>query len=139
MPEDKATALEPTATMTGVIPHLSLYGRAGEAADFYVRAFGARELARMPDPENPDTLMHVHLEIHGGALMMTDCVAPGEAVQRPQGFNLQLVVPDGDAWWNRAVEAGCKVVMPFEKMFWGDRWGMVEDPFGISWAIDEPA
>ena len=30
-------------------------------------------------------------------------------------------------------------LMPFERMFLGDRWGMVEDPFGIQWAIDEPA
>ena len=51
----------------------------------------------------------------------------------------QLVVEDGDLWWNRAVEAGCTVVMPFEKMFWGDRWGLLADPFGLVWAIDEPA
>jgi PhnB protein len=29
--------------------------------------------------------------------------------------------------------------MPFERQFWGDRWGMLRDPFGIDWAIDEPA
>jgi PhnB protein len=49
------------------------------------------------------------------------------------------VVADGDAWWSRAWQAGCTVVMPFERQFWGDRWGMVRDPFGIEWAIDEPA
>jgi PhnB protein len=66
-------------------------------------------------------------------------VAPGEAEVKPQGFHLQLVVDDGGAWWNRAVGAGCKVTMPFEEMFWGDRWGLLEDPFGITWGIDEPA
>ena len=128
------------ATMRGVIPYIGLDGRAAEAADFYHRAFGARDLGRVPDTENPGRLMHAHLEINGGALMMSDCRGPGEAAgQKPQGFTLQLVVADGEAWWRRALEAGCTVVMPFERQFWGDRWGMVRDPFGLNWAIDEPA
>jgi PhnB protein len=140
MPDDLQTRPAPTGTTTGVIPQLGLDGRAGEAADFYVRAFGARELTRMPDEANPGRLMHCALEINGGGVMMTDCRAPWQtAAQQPQGFNLTLVVADGDHWWSRAVEAGCKVLAPFERMFWGDRWGMLEDPFGISWAIDEPA
>jgi PhnB protein len=140
MPDDLQTAAASTATTTGVIPYLGLNGRAGEAAAFYARAFGARELGRMPDEASPGLLMHCALEINGGRLMMTDCRAPWQAeTQPPQGFNLTLLVADGDAWWSRAVEAGCTVLAPFERMFWGDRWGMLEDPFGISWAIDEPA
>jgi PhnB protein len=139
MPDDVQTTTRPEArVMAGVIPYFGLDGRAGEAADFYVRAFGARDLGRMPDEEDPTRLMHCQLEINGGCLMMTDCHAPNEPPVKPQGFHLQLVVSDGDAWWGRAVEAGCEVVMPFEKMFWGDRWGMVKDPFGLLWAIDEP-
>jgi PhnB protein len=126
--------------MRGVIPYLSLDGRASEAVEFYARAFGAREQGRFVDEENPGRLMHIQIEINGGCLMMTDCRAPGETEPpRPQGFHLQLVVPDGDAWWSRALGAGCTIVMPFERQFWGDRWGMVRDPFGIDWAIDEPA
>lgn len=143
MPPDSPTAAEPrldAATMRGVIAYISLDGRAAEAADFYVRAFGARDLGRMPDSDNPGRLMHAQLEINGGALMMSDGRAPGVTeAPKPQGFHLQLVVADGDAWWSRALDAGCTVVMPFERMFWGDRWGMVRDPFGIDWAIDEPA
>lgn len=138
MPDD-LKAPEAT-TLTGIIPNLGLDGRAGEAADFYVRAFGAREVHRMPDADNPGRLMHVHLALNGGGLMMTDCRAPWQTeAAPPQGFNLMLVVEDGDTAWSRAVAAGCRVLMPFERMFWGDRWGMVEDPFGIQWAIDEPA
>ena len=132
------TRPEPS-TMGGVIPYISLNGRASEAADFYLRAFGAREIGRMPDADNPGRLIHLHLEINGGGLMMTDHCGPGEAAKQPQGFSLQLVVADGDAWWKRALAAGCTVVMPFERMFWGDRWGMVRDPFGLDWGIDEPA
>ena len=128
------------AVMRGVIPYISLDGRAAEAADFYVRAFGARDLGRIPDQDNPGRLMHAQLEVNGGALMMTDCRAPWETeAAKPKGFTLQLVVADGDAWWSRALAAGCTVVQPFERQFWGDRWGMLRDPFGFDWAIDEPS
>ncbi len=128
------------AVMRGVIPYLSLDGRAGEAADFYQEAFGARDLGRYPDNDHPGRYMHVQREIHGGSLMMTDCRAPWEKeAPAPQGFSLTLVVEDGDRWWSRALAAGCTEVMPFERQFWGDRWGMVRDPFGFEWAIDEPA
>jgi len=126
-------------TMQGVIPYLAMNGKAGEAAEFYARAFGARDLGRIPGENDPAKLMHCQVEINGGVLMMSDMRAPGEPERRPEGMHLQLVVLDGDLWWNRAVEAGCTVVMPFEKMFWGDRWGMLADPFGLSWAINEPA
>ena len=142
MPTDTMTANEnrpDPAAVRGVIPHLNLDGRAGEAAEFYARAFGARDMGRFPDQDNPGRFMHVQLEINGGALMMTDCRGPGEAPGQPQGFNLTLVVDDGEAWWSRALAAGCTVVMPFERQFWGDRWGMLLDPFGLKWGIDEPA
>jgi PhnB protein len=144
MPMSEATTISADsrpdpALVRGVIAYLALDGRAAEAADFYARAFGARDLGRYPDEEKPGRFMHIQLEINGGALMMTDCRAPWETeAPKPQGFNLMLVVSDGDTWWSRAVDAGCTVVMPFERQFWGDRWG-VRDPFGIEWAIDEPA
>ena len=124
--------------MNGVIPYIGLGGRAGEAADFYARAFAAKDLGRMPGEDDPSKLMHCQVEINGGALMMTDFADPGAAPVSPQGFHLQLVVSDGDAWWRRAVDAGCEVTMPFELQFWGDRFGMLRDPFGLVWAIDEP-
>lgn len=124
--------------MLGVIPYVSMHGRAAEAAAFYVEAFGAREIGRFADPDSGE-IMHVQLEINGGALMMTGMCAEGQAPVKPQGFHLQLVVPDGQARWDRAVAAGCEVVMPFQPMFWGDRWGMLRDPFGLEWAVNEPA
>lgn len=143
MPHDLDTAPETAArpdpgTMRGVIPYLDLAGRAGKAADFYVAAFGAKDLGRMPEEGGTGRFLHLQLEVNGGALMMTDG-CNSEGARAPRGFHLQLVVEDGDAWWRRAVEAGCDVVMPFERMFWGDRWGLLRDPFGVEWAIDEPA
>lgn len=129
-------AIDPRV-MQGVIPYVSMHGRAAEAADFYVQAFGAREIGRFADQDSGE-IMHVQLEVNGGALMMTGMCAAGEAPVTPQGFHLQLVVEDGQAWWDRAVAAGCEVAVPFQPMFWGDRWGMVRDPFGIQWAVNEP-
>lgn len=140
MTADTAVQTRPDpAVMNGVIPYLGMDGRAGEAAAFYVRAFGARDMGGFPDQDNPGRFMHIQVEINGGCLMMTDCRAPGETQSpKPQGVHMQLVVIDGDAWWSRAVNAGCTVTMPFERQFWGDRWGMLRDPFGIDWAINEP-
>ena len=56
---------------TGVTPHLSIPDRRGsEAIDFYIAAFGARELARMPSEDG--RLMHAHLLVNGGSLMLHD-------------------------------------------------------------------
>jgi PhnB protein len=44
-------------------------------------------------------------------------------------------VPDADATFNQAVAAGAQVKMPLADMFWGDRYGMVTDPFGHQWSI----
>lgn len=123
------------AIMRGVIPYLGFSGRAGEAADFYINAFGASDLGRMPDPEQPGKFMHLQIEINGGCVMMTDMNTDEGGLR---GAHMQLVVSNGRAWWDRAVAAGCTVVEPYARQFWGDDWGMVSDPFGIRWAILQP-
>lgn len=126
------------AVMRGVIPYIGMRGKSAEAAAFYARAFGAIELGNFPDPEKPGQFMHIQVEINGGAFMMTDHHADGDApFNGLAGAHLQLVVADGKSWWSRAIAAGCREVMPYERQFWGDDWGMVEDPFGIRWAILE--
>jgi PhnB protein len=124
------------ASMTGVIPYLAMNGHAGAAADFYARAFGAADLGRMPMEDSPGKFMHVQVEINGGCLMMTDhSMSSATDVPPMASGHLQLVVADGQAWWGRAVAAGCTVVAPYERQFWGDDWGLLADPFGIRWAI----
>jgi PhnB protein len=128
-------------SMRGVIPYLVYAGRAGEAADFYARAFGAIELGRSPLEGQPGQYMHVQVEINGGALMMTDHVMKADpaigASPMPTG-HLQLVVGDGQAWWDRAVAAGCTVHQPYAMQFWGDEWGLLADPFGVTWGVLQP-
>lgn len=140
MPADTQFRPDPRV-MQGVIPYLAMRGRAAEAADFYAKAFGATDLGRMPMEGTADRFMHVQVEINGGALMMTDHAYSSEGADvgspLPTG-HLQLVLDDGRSWWDRAVAAGCTVLAPYEKQFWGDDWGLLCDPFGINWAILQP-
>jgi PhnB protein len=118
----------------GVAPYLSI-GDAGGAAAFYKRAFGAREVNRMP-PDDRGRTMHIHLVVNGGSLMLSDPFPEhGHPLKTPQAFTLHLQVDDVDAWWDRAVEAGAEVVMPVAEMFWGDRYGQLRDPYGVSWSL----
>jgi PhnB protein len=122
----------------GLVPYLTVDG-AGKAADFYVKAFGAKEVARYPVDEKGRT-MHIHLHINGSSLMLSDAYPEhGHPLQTPQSFNLTLQVKDIDSWWNRAMEAGASSVMPVQQMFWGDRYGQLRDPFGVMWSMNEPA
>jgi PhnB protein len=137
MDKDAVIADPRDRIMQGVIPYLALPGTAGAAADFYIRAFGATDMGRMPMADVPGQFMHVQVAINGGALMLTDHGmdqprAPGPAIQNG---HLQLVVADGQAWWDRAINAGCRVISPFERQFWGDDWGLLADPFDNHWAI----
>jgi PhnB protein len=125
----------PESTTT-LIPHLSCRN-AADAAEFYQRAFGAEPLGilKMPDGR----VMHGALSIRGATFFLVD-EFPEHGGQSPQGLGgspvtLHLQVPDCDAVFERAVEAGCTVVMPLDEMFWGDRYGMLKDPFGHKWSV----
>ena len=126
---------EPNAMMKGgVVPHI-VVSDASAAADFYKRAFAAEEAQRMP-AQDGKRLMHCHLYINGGSLMLCDAFPEfGHPLQAPQSFTLHLHVEDVDAWWDRAVAAGAEVVMKLETQFWGDRYGQVRDPFGVTWSL----
>ncbi len=127
------------APMQGVIPYLAIE-KTDEAITFYKRAFGALQWGDA-NRDDKGRVMNVALEINGGMIMLSGVFPEmGEPAARGgQGFTMQLVVLDGDSWWSRAIEAGCSVVTPFEKQFWGDRYGQFRDPFGINWAINEPS
>ncbi len=123
----------------GVTPYLTVRG-ASEASAFYARAFGAKEVFRMP-AEDGKRLMHCHVRINGGDLMMSDEFPEHGAGlgDGPRGVTLHLAVDDADMWFNRAVAAGATVVMPLADQFWGDRYGQVRDPYGHVWSIGAPA
>jgi PhnB protein len=127
------------ATVGGVIPYLAMGGRANAAADFYAKAFGATDVFRLPLEKATDKLLHCHIVINGGSLMMTDHGYDQDPPPPPPtSVTMQLVVDDGDWWFARAVAAGCIVEMPLTPMFWGARFGRLVDPFGIAWAFNAP-
>lgn len=122
----------------GVIPYLNVVG-AADAVELYKTAFGAEEVRRMP-AEDGQRLMHSHLVINEGSLMISDCFPEsGYAHQPSHSFTMQLVVDDIDTWFQRAVDAGLEVTNPVALMFWGDRWGSLKDRFGVHWAMNQPA
>ena len=121
----------------GVVAYLQVDG-ATKAAEFYSRAFGAQVVAAHPVDDKGRT-MHVHLHINGSSVMLCDSYPEfGHPSEKPQAFNLTLMVDDIDAWWRRAVDAGAEIVMPVEQMFWGARYGQLRDPFGVVWAMNQP-
>jgi PhnB protein len=120
--------------MAGITPYITING-AIKAAEFYKQAFGAEEIMRQP-AHDPNKLMHCHLRINGGDLLMSD---PFEGpAPTPAATTLHLAVDDADRWWKRAVAAGCTVKMELADQFWGDRYGQLLDPFGHSWSIGAP-
>lgn len=123
--------------MAGVIAYLSMQD-ANASAEFYGRAFGAKEEHRKY-AEDGERLIHCHLTVNGGALMLSDPFPEfGHHWKPSEGFVLHLVVDDADYWWKRAVAAGAEVTMPLEIAFWGDYYGQLRDPFGVKWAIVAP-
>jgi len=137
MVELNEAAMQARAEVRGVAAYLCVEG-AVKASEFYQRAFGAEEVARVPVDEKGRT-MHIHLYINGGSVMLADAYPEhGHPFEKPQGFTLHLQVDDADAWWNRAVGAGAEVVLPLQEMFWGDRYGQLRDPFGVMWSIGAP-
>lgn len=125
------------ATLGGVVTYLQLDG-AFAAADFYKKAFGAEIVAQQPVDEKGRT-MHIHLHLNGSSLMLSDFFPEhGHAAVAPQGYSLVLMVKDIHNDFQRAVDAGATAEMPVQKMFWGDLYGALKDPFGVSWGMDQP-
>src|SRR5262249_50075061 len=109
----------------------------GKAVDFYKKGFGAEEVHRHGGPDGP--VMHALLRIGDSMLMLNDefpqMGAKGPISIGGTPVTLSFYVEDADKAWQRAVQAGAKVKMPISDQFWGDRYGLVSDPFGHDWAI----
>jgi uncharacterized glyoxalase superfamily protein PhnB len=120
-------------------PHLVCDG-AADAIDFYVRAFGAEELMRLPG--DGGRIMHACVSVNGSSVLLVDenreygLLGPKALGGTP--VTIHLVVPDADAFFAGAVAAGATARMPVAEMFWGDRYGMLEDPFGHLWSVATP-
>lgn len=119
-----------------ITPQIAVKGVAS-AIDWYTRALGARELLRSAAPDG-QSIMHSELLLGDSRFFVVDEFP--ESMQSPEtlggtSVRLHLYVRDVDSLFNRAVEAGATVLMPVADRFWGDRYGILLDPFGHRWSI----
>jgi uncharacterized glyoxalase superfamily protein PhnB len=125
--------------MPGLMAHIICDG-AADAIEFYKQAFGATELIRIPGQDG--RLMHAAIQINGAVVMMVDennqfgMLGPRTLGGSP--VTLHLTVSDADAAIAKAENAGATVKMPAADMFWGDRYGLVVDPWGHNWSFAHP-
>lgn len=123
--------------MHTVTPHLVCSG-AADAIEFYKKAFNATELGRVPAPQG-STLLHASIRIGDSVVMLVDefpqCGSVSPKTLKGTPVTIHLYVEDVDSFAAQAVDAGATVVMPVQDMFWGDRYGVLEDPFGHRWSV----
>jgi PhnB protein len=126
-------------------PYIMFSGNAEEALNFYAEVLGGKiqDISRygeapMEVPDNyKDKIMHASVTIEGHYLMLSDAF-PGNPVTAGNNVHLSLNFNDTgklDAVFNR-LAAGGNVTMPLENTFWGARFGMLTDKFGINWMFN---
>lgn len=119
-----------------VTPHLVCAG-AADAIEFYKKAFNAVEMMRLPGPQGK--LIHAGIRIGDSAIFLTEerpeWGSFGPKSLKGSPITIHLQVEDVDELFEQAVRAGANIRMPVQEMFWGDRYGYLEDPFGHHWAI----
>ena len=119
-----------------IMPYL-IIENAASAIDFYKKIFGAKEVLCMKMPGNK--IAHAELKVGDSVFMLADeypdMGAFGPKHTKGSPVKLSIYVDDVDAVTKQAVAAGAKLVRPVQDQFWGDRSGMIEDPFGHMWGI----
>jgi PhnB protein len=119
-----------------VTPYL-IIKNAANAIEFYKKAFGAKELFRMPGPNG--RVMHAEIKIGDSHIMLAD-ECPEMNARSPESLggsptSLLLYIENVDDFFNQAVSAGAKVVRPVKDQFYGDRSGSLSDPYGHAWHV----
>lgn len=121
-----------------ITPHLVIKG-AAEALEFYKKAFRAKELDKSPLPDGK--LMHATIRIGDSMVMMAD-EFPGSDMKSPSSVGnttvtLHIYSKNVDKLWQQALGAGARVAMPLDNQFWGERYGVLADPFGHRWSLSQ--
>lgn len=130
--------------MNSVTPYLNFNGDAEAAFTFYVDAIGGKIdfLQRFGDaPEDmgadKNKILHLTATINGSTLMASDC-PPGVSVSFGNNLTLSLNMGSAaelDEKFAKLAEGGT-ITMPVQDTFWGARFGMLVDKFGISWMFN---
>jgi PhnB protein len=123
-----------------IIPEICVDDARG-AIRFYKKAFGAKDLGTHATPDGK-RIMHCGLALNGGVVFVCDDFPErsGGKPRTPKALGatpvtIHLNCPDVQKAWKAAVKAGAAVVMPLAKQFWGDTYGILDDPFGQRWSM----
>ena len=131
-----ASNVSPTPTGFHTITPSIIVKDGNAAIALYKKAFGAEEVGCMRSPDGK--VMHAELKI-GDSIFMLSGEWPDMGMKAPlpnhNSGGLHLYVADADRAFQRAVDAGCKTIMPPANMFWGDRYAKVLDADGHQWGL----
>jgi len=121
-----------------VTPYMAIKG-AAQAIEWYKKAFGAKEFESERQAAPDGNLIHARIKIGDSIVMMSD-VFPGSRHKDPlelgaSSVTLHIYTRDVDSLWKKAVDAGARVDMPLDDMFWGERYWQLTDPYGHSWSL----
>jgi len=119
-----------------VTPYLTV-NNGSKAIDFYKRAFNAEDLFRETMPDGK--ILHARMRIGDSIVRLSDEFT-GSFHRSPASLGattvtLHIYTENVDGLWQQAVQAGAKVVLPLDNQFWGERYGMLVDPFGHQWSM----
>jgi PhnB protein len=131
-------------TMQAVTPYLTVKG-AAQALAFYQKAFGASDIFTHA-ADDGKRLLHARMTINGGVVMLSDefpehSGTPAPTPEKPTSVAVSILFDSADqvdAMFAQAVAAGANGWMKPEDMFWGDRFAMLDDPFGHRWMLNAP-
>jgi PhnB protein len=127
-------------------PYLMFSGNCADAMKFYEKNLGAKVALKLTYGEAPASencsagmekqIMHARLTIGGSVVMVSDC--PPNRYAKPQGFSMSLSIekPEEAERVFKALSENGTVMMPLEETFWAQRFGMLEDQFGVPWMIN---
>lgn len=131
--------------MEAIIPYLNFNGNAQEALDFYSKALNGKVIqsqtfggANMAEDESmKDKILHAVFEAGALKFMVSDC-PPGVSVNEGDMVSLSLNFTDPELIETtfRALSQGGKITMPMQDTFWGARFGMAKDKFGVHWMFN---
>jgi PhnB protein len=110
---------------------------ASKAIDFYKEAFNAEDLFRETVPDRK--ILHARIKIGDSVVRLSDEFS-GSTHRAPATLGattvaLHIYTENVDRLWQQAVQAGAKIVIPLDNQFWGERYGMLTDPFGHQWSM----
>jgi PhnB protein len=132
--------------MKGVVTYLNFDGNTREAMKFYARCLGG-ELTMMPFSEMPgdypkeakDRVMHSRIAKDGAVLLMASDTMPGMPLNQGTNFSISVHCESQeeiDGLFTAFSENAKKITMPLQDTFWGARFGMLNDQFGINWMFN---